>query len=150
MSVSFKSILDDIGTTIKKVFVKINPAIKTADQVIIAASPYISLIPGFGTMIEGGANVVAQVEATFAAASAQNDTGAQKLALALPLENQVILPYLEQNGLSLKSASSVATITSAIVTILNEFSNKPPAVANQGLSAPVTTASPVVSPTPAV
>lgn len=117
----FKSALDDIGSFFKKVFVPVNKVIVAADTAVIQTAPLVNLIPGFGAMIESGAQVIAQVEAAAASAGAQTGTGETKLAIAIPTITPIVVNYLEANGLSAKSASSIAIITSALVTILNEL-----------------------------
>lgn len=129
MAVSFVSVLDNVGSFFKKIFSKVNPVITTVDNAVIKLAPVIDLIPGFGTMVESGANIVAQVEGAAASANAQTGTGATKLAIALPTVEQIVSSYAVANGLSVKSAASAATITSAIVTILNEFGPAQPSTA---------------------
>ena len=129
----FKSILSGVVGLVKKIFTNpkvvevakdVNNVIVKADAEIIKASPLISLIPGFGAMIEAGANVVLQVEATAASVNAQEGTGTQKLAIALPQMEQIVLKYMNENNFTFKGEDSVVKITNYLVGIINEIGDK--------------------------
>jgi hypothetical protein len=74
---SFKSILSDIGTGLKKFF---GIAVTEAE----AAEPFVDqLLPGIAPLYNTVVAEVAKAEAAAIAAGAQSGTGAQKLALVV-------------------------------------------------------------------
>ena len=74
---SFKSILSEVGTGLKKFF-------SVAVTEATAVEPFVdALFPGVAPLYNTGLAEVAKAESAAVAAGAQNGTGAQKLALVV-------------------------------------------------------------------
>ena len=120
---SFKTILDDIGTGLKKFF-------GVAVTVAQAAEPIIAVaFPGISVLYNATVNEVAKAEAAAIAAGAQTGSGPQKLALVIAAIEPVFQEYAAQTGIP--AAAQTTAITNwinAVVASLNAIPAGTPAV----------------------
>ena len=111
---SFKSILSDIGTGIKKVFTAGDAAAKDAE-------PFVDLaFPGVAPLFNAIVQQVGLAEASAAAAGAESGTGAQKLAVVLQSIEGTITNYETTNNLAAPlTQEQIEAATNAVVAFLN-------------------------------
>lgn len=121
---SFKSVLEAIGSDVKKVFAWVG---SPAGQATLAAGeataeaiypPATGLINLANTYI----TEAIKTEALAAGAAAQNGTGAQKLAAVTASVTPAVLQYAQQAGLPTPTAAQIQTAANGIVAFLNAFS----------------------------
>lgn len=111
---SFKSILGDIGSGLKKFFGVAIDAAKVAEPIIDVA------FPGFAPLFNAGVSEVANAETAAIAAGSQSGTGEQKLAavLASPTFQTAVEAFEGTSGIPLNATQQTAFIN-AIVAALN-------------------------------
>lgn len=119
------SLLSTIGADFKKVFSWIgNPktqstitAIETTGEAVAAAiDPGLA---GLFPLINTWTQEIFKMEALATAAGSQTGTGAQKSAAVLSSVTPAVLAYAQQAGLSAPTAAQIATVNTALVTVLN-------------------------------
>ncbi len=91
------------------------PIEKLVGLLFPAAAPVVNEVADATSLIQ---SAVMLVEQKYAAAGAQNGTGAQKLAEVLELTTQSVTSLLAKAGINAKSAY-ISSLVSAVVAILN-------------------------------
>lgn len=110
---SFKSILSDVGTFLKKVF-------DGAAKVAAAAEPIIDLaFPGISTLYNATVTEIITAENAAIAAGQQNGTGAQKLAMVVAAVTPSFNAYAAANGLPIPTLTTIEAYVNATVAGLN-------------------------------
>ena len=111
---SFKSILSDIGTGIKKVFT-------VGVTVATEAEPFVDLaFPGVAPLFNSIVQQVGLAEASAAAAGAESGTGPQKLALVLKAIEGSVAEYEATNKLTTPlTQDQIEAAANAVVAFLN-------------------------------
>ena len=114
------SLLSNIGHAFEKIF-------KGTVSVAQAVEPEVDLLfPGLSTLFNSAVAAAAAAEAAAVAAGAQTGSGAQKAAVAAPGIAAAINTFLQSNNLGTTSTpDQVATITNAVVAILNALPAAP-------------------------
>lgn len=120
---SFKSILDFIGSDVKKVFEWAgSPAgqteIKTAEGVVEAVYPPATAAIALGNVFITEA---IKTQALATAAGAEAGSSAQKAAVALASATPQALAFAQQYGLPAPTAAQLQAANAAIVAFLNAF-----------------------------
>jgi hypothetical protein len=117
--VTFLGVLEAIGKGFEKglrwAVTYAVPVEKLVATLFPAAAPAATGIADATTLLQ---NAVLMVEQKYAAAGAQKDTGAQKLADVMLLVGPVVMQLLTQAGIA-ASAEYVQNLVSAVVAILN-------------------------------
>jgi hypothetical protein len=132
---SFKSILGNIGSDLKKFFT--SPVVST---VITGGFGIADLIdPALSPLFNGIAASVSKAEALAAAANVTGKTGPQKLALALADAQASFQVYCNATGVTIESAQQTAIIN-AVVAMLNSVPSSSTLTV-----VPIASASPAVS-----
>lgn len=129
---SFKSVLSDIGTGIKKVFT-VGAAVATD------AEPFVDIaFPGVAPLFNSIVQQVGMAEASAAAAGAENGTGAQKLALVLRSIEGSIAEYEKTNNLTTPlTQNQTEAAANAVVAFLNALpANSGAAAATSAVTEP--------------
>ena len=110
---SFKSILSDIGSGLKKFF---GMAVEAAQ----VAAPFVDVaFPGIGTLYTATVAAAAQAEAAAVAAGQQNGTGPQKLAMVVAAVEKQFQDFASANGISSVTVKMVENWVNAVVASLN-------------------------------
>jgi len=110
---SFKSILSDIGSGLKKFF-------GVALEVAQVATPFVDVaFPGIGTLYTATVAAAAQAEAAAVAAGQQNGTGPQKLAMVVAAVEKQFQDYAAANGISSVTVKTIENWVNAVVASLN-------------------------------
>ncbi len=91
------------------------PVEKLVALLFPASAPAATTLADATTLIQ---NAVLEVEQKYAASSAQNGTGAQKLAEVMTLTSSAVTALLKQAGVT-ADTSYVQSLVSAVVAILN-------------------------------
>ena len=119
---NLNTILSDVGKAFKKFF-------SVAVTVTQAAEPIIDVaFPGIATLYNLTVAEVAKAEAAAVAASAQNGTGAQKLALVVAAIEPVFAQYASTTGIPAASqATAIQAWVNAVVASLNAIPAAPAA-----------------------
>jgi hypothetical protein len=110
---SFKTILSDIGTGLKKFFGIAVDAAKAAEPIVDIA------FPGISVLYNATVNEVASAEAAAIAAGAQSGTGAQKLALVVAAVTPYFQQYATAQGLPAPTVATITAWVNAVVAGLN-------------------------------
>lgn len=110
---SFISILDDVGSALKKFFgVEITVA--------QAAEPIVDLaFPGISVLYNATVNEVATAETAAIAAGVQTGSGPQKLALVVAAIEPTFNQYLQAQGLPAQPTATIENWVNAVVAGLN-------------------------------
>ena len=124
---SFKSILDKIGSDAKAVFSFLG---SSKGQAIIATGEGLveTVEPGTAGVFALANNWIAEVvktETLAFAAGAQQGSGAQKSAMVLAAVTPQALAFAKANGLSTPTATQLTAANNALVAFLNAFSEAP-------------------------
>lgn len=110
---SFKSILGDIGSVLKKVF-------SGAVTVATAAQPIVDVAyPGIASLYSATVAAAAQAEAAAVAAGQQSGSGPQKLALVVAAIEKEFNTFASSNGISNATTQTVENWVNAVVASLN-------------------------------
>ena len=110
---SFKSILSDIGSGLKKFF---GMAVEAAQ----VAAPFVDVaFPGIGPLYTATVAAAAQAEAAAVAAGQQNGTGPQKLAMVVATVEKQFQDFAATNGISSVTVKMVENWVNAVVASLN-------------------------------
>lgn len=110
---SFKSILSDIGSGLKKFF---SVAVEAAQ----VAAPFVDVaFPGIGPLYTATVAAAAQAEAAAVAAGQQNGTGPQKLAMVVATIEKQFQTYAAANGISSVTVTTIENWVNAVVASLN-------------------------------
>jgi len=138
---SFISILDDLGSALKKFF-------DISLKVAVAAEPVVDLaFPGISVLYNATVNEVAMAETAAIAAGKQNGTGAQKLALVVAAIEPTFNNYLQAQGLPAQPTATIENWVNAVVAGLNSI---PATASASGTSTNVPTPTILNVPTPEV
>jgi len=109
---NFKSILEDIGSTLKKVF-------GVAEKVAVIAEPIVDLaFPGIAGLYNATVNEVGVAETAAIAAGKQSGSGAQKLAAVVAAITPTFISYAKANGLPEPTTDVITNYTNAVVASL--------------------------------
>jgi hypothetical protein len=111
---SIKSILDDIGTGLKKFFT-------VADTVATDAEPFVDVaFPGVSALDNTTVSAVGVAEASAAAAGAQTGTGAQKLAIVVStIEGDFNTYWTSLGNTTSAPLTTIENYVNAVVASLN-------------------------------
>jgi hypothetical protein len=110
---SFKTILSDIGSGLKKFF-------SMADGVAKAAEPIVDVaFPGIASLYNTTVTEVGNAETAAIAAGAQSGSGAQKLAAVVAAVTPYFTQYASQNGLPAPTSAVITNYVNAVVASLN-------------------------------
>lgn len=110
---SFKSILSDIGHSLKTFF-------SLADSVAKAAEPIVDVaFPGVAALYNATVAEVGNAETAAIAAGAQSGTGTQKLAAVVAAISPTFTQYAAQNGLAAPTTAIITDYVNAVVASLN-------------------------------
>ena len=116
---TFTGVLQTIGKEFEKgltwVVQYAVPVEKLVALLFPASAPAATTLADATTLIQ---NAVLEVEQKYAASSAQNGTGAQKLAEVMTLTSSAVTALLKQAGVT-ADTSYVQSLVSAVVAILN-------------------------------
>lgn len=126
---SFKSVLETVGSDVKKVFAWIG---SPKGQAVIAAGEGAAEViapqlTGLINLANSGLTEIIKVEALAAGAAAQNGTGTQKLAAATAATAPAILAYAQANGLPTPTATEIQNAVNGLVAFANALSGAPAA-----------------------
>lgn len=110
---SFTSILSDIGNGFKKFFSIVVGAAVVAEPIVD------TLFPGIAALYNTTVAAVANAEAAAVAASQQNGTGPQKLALVVTAVESAFNTYASANGLAAPTVATIENYVNAVVASLN-------------------------------
>lgn len=137
---SFISILDDVGSALKKFF-------GVAITVAQAAEPIVDLaFPGISVLYNATVNEVATAETAAIAAGVQTGSGPQKLALVVAAIEPTFNQYLQAQGLPAQPTATIENWVNAVVAGLNAI---PATSSTTTVSAtPVTSVQPSVASEP--
>jgi hypothetical protein len=117
--VTFTGVLQTIGKEFEKGLTwavqYAVPVEKLVALLFPASAPAATTLADATTLIQ---NAVLEVEQKYAASSAQNGTGAQKLAEVMTLTSSAVTALLKQAGVT-ADTSYVQSLVSAVVAILN-------------------------------
>lgn len=110
---SFKTILDDIGNGLKKVFT-------IGTEVAKAAEPFVDIaFPGIAPLYNATVAAVGTAETAAIAAGAQTGTGAQKLAAVVASITPVFTAYATAQGLPAPTVATITNYVNAVVATVN-------------------------------
>lgn len=125
-TMSFKSVLQTIGSDVTKVFAWIGSpkgqAVITAGEgAVETIAPQLT---GLINLANSGLVEIVKIEALAAGAAAQNGTGAQKLTAVVATTTPAILAYAEANGLPVPTATSIQNAINGLVAFANALEGK--------------------------
>src|SRR6202453_3015730 len=106
---SFKSILQDVGTGLKKFFGEATIVAEAAEPIVAVA------LPGISALYDATVNEVVKAETAAIAAGAQSGTGAQKLALVVAAVTPIFTSYAATTGIPTPTATTITTWVNAVV-----------------------------------
>jgi len=110
---SFKTILDDIGNTLKKAFT-------VGVEVAKAAEPFVDVaFPGIAALYNTTVTAVGNAENAAIAAGAQTGTGAQKLAAVVAAITPAFAAYAVSQGLPAPTVATITNYANAVVATVN-------------------------------
>lgn len=126
---SFKTVLDKIGSGFKDVFDFLG---SPRGQAIVRAGEAVveTIVPGTQGLIDLANRWLVEVvksETLAAAAGAQTGTGMQKAAMVLSAVTPQALDFAKANGLSAPTAAQLAAANTALVNFANAFTATPAA-----------------------
>ena len=120
---SFKTVLSEVGSDVKKVFAWVG---SSKGQAVVAAGE--SVVETVDPALTGIINLAntyiteaVKTEALATAAGQQTGTGTQKAAAVLTSVTPAVLSYAQQAGLPTPTATQIANANTAIVAFLNAF-----------------------------
>lgn len=112
---SFKTILDDIGNGLKKVFT-VGVDVAKADE------PFVDIaFPGIAPLYNMTLTAVGNAENAAIAAGSQNGTGAQKLAAVVAAITPVFESYASSQGLPAPTVATITNYVNAVVATVNSI-----------------------------
>jgi hypothetical protein len=110
---SFKTILSDIGSVLKKVF-------PIATTVAVDAEPIIDLaFPGFAGLYNAGVAAVVKAEGIALAVGSQSGSGTAKLSMAVQEIEPVFISWYQAQYGSTPTLTTIENWLSAVVATLN-------------------------------
>jgi hypothetical protein len=112
---SFISILDDVGSALKKVFTVGETVAKDVEPIVDIA------FPGIATLYNVTVTAVANAEAAAIAAGAQSGTGPQKLAMVVAAIEASVNAYVTANNLTIPDQTQIEAWINFVVGGLNLF-----------------------------
>lgn len=123
---SFKSVLQTIGSDVAKVFAWIGSPkgqsiIATGETAVETIAPQLT---GLINLANSGLAEIVKIEALAAGAAAQNGTGAQKLTAVIASTTPAILAYAEANGLPVPTAANIQNAVNGLVAFANALEGK--------------------------
>lgn len=110
---SFKTILDDIGSVLKKVFTAGVTIAEDAEPIVAVA------YPGLVALYNATVLEVSKAEGLALAAGSQAGTGVQKLALVVQAITTEFNSYASANGLGIPALQTIENYVNAVVASLN-------------------------------
>jgi len=121
---SFKSILDKIGSDAKAVFSFLG---SSKGKVILAAGEtavedVFPVATGVITIANTWLNEIFKTQALATAAGASTGSNTQKAAMTIAAVTPEVLAFAEKNGLPVPTGTALQTANDALVTFLNAFS----------------------------
>lgn len=124
---SFKSVLDKLGTDIKDVFSFLGSA---KGQAVVTAGEEIieTIVPGSAgaiTLFNNWFTEILKTQALATAAGAQTGSNAQKAALVLAAIGPQAVQFAQVNGLPAPTAATIDTVNSLLVQAFNSFTVAP-------------------------
>lgn len=121
IKMSFKSVLETIGTDVKKVFAFVSSpqaqaVLQAGEGVVETAFPQIT---GVINLANNYITEALKTEALAAGAAQQNGSGTQKLAAVATAVTPQALAYAEANGLPAPTAAQIQAQANGIVAFIN-------------------------------
>jgi hypothetical protein len=137
---SFKSILDTLGSDTKKVFIFLGSSkgqaiVDAGEAVVETIEPQTT---AFFTLANNWLAEILKTQALATAAGAASGSNDQKTAIALSSITPQVLAFAQQYGLNTPTATELATANAALVTFFNVL----------GATVATTAVTPTANPTP--